>query len=77
LQPLNDDDKKFVEQVREEAGRQIAARKASSQLNLTLSPEQLSRFTQYANKKKILPSMLAKSWILERLDQEAKDAEAS
>ena len=53
----------------------VASRKRMrTQLNLALSSEQLERFTRYANKKHIPPSTLAKAWILERLDQEAKDA---
>lgn len=74
LQPLTKDDQKFVEEVQAEAGRRIAARKARGQLNLALTPEQLNRFTQYANRKHIPPSTLAKAWILERLDDEAKEA---
>lgn len=53
----------------------IAARKAGrTQLNLAMSADQLERFTRYANRKHIPPSTLAKAWILERLDQEAKEA---
>ena len=74
LRQLTEDDQKFVAEVKAEAGRRIAARKARGQLNLALSPDQLSRFTQYANRKHIPPSTLAKAWLLERLDQEAKDA---
>lgn len=74
LQPLSDADHKVVEEVRAEAGKRIAARKARGQLNLALTPEQLTRFTQHANRKHIPPSTLAKAWILERLDQEAKEA---
>lgn len=74
LQPLTEEDQKFIEEVKAEAGRRIAARKARGQLNLALSPAQLNRFTQYANRKHIPPSTLAKAWILERLDQEAKNA---
>jgi hypothetical protein len=74
LEPLTDEDQKLVEEVKAEAGRRIAARKARGQLNLAMSPEQLDRFTQYANRKHIPPSTLAKAWILERLDDEAKEA---
>jgi len=73
LQPLTDDDKKFVEAVKAAAGARIAARKARAQLNLALSPEQLNRFMEYAKRKHIPPSTLAKAWVLERLDQEAKE----
>lgn len=74
LQALTGDDEKFVEEVKAEAGRRITARKARGQLNLALTPDQLDRFTQYANRKHIPPSTLARAWILERLDQEAKEA---
>ncbi len=74
LQPLTEDEQKFVDEVKAEAGRRIASRKTRGQLNLALSPDQLNRFTQYAHRKHIPPSTLAKSWLLERLDQEAKDA---
>lgn len=70
LQPLTPEGEKFVEKVRTQVQEN---RKARGQLNLALTPEQLNRFTQYANKKHIPPSTLAKAWILERLDQEAKD----
>lgn len=73
LRPLTQEDERFVEEIRKEAARRIATRKARGQLNLALTPEQLNRFTQYAKKKHIPPSTLAKAWILERLDQEAKD----
>jgi hypothetical protein len=49
----------------------VASRKRT-QLNLAMSAEQLERFTRHAEKKHIPPSTLAKAWILERLDQEAK-----
>jgi hypothetical protein len=45
---------------------------ARTQFNLAMSAEQMDRFVRYANKKHIPPSTLAKAWILERLDQEAK-----
>jgi hypothetical protein len=47
---------------------------ARTQLNLAMSSEQLERLMKHANKKHIPPSTLAKAWILERLDQEAKEA---
>jgi hypothetical protein len=43
-------------------------------LNLALTTDQLDRFTQYAKKRHIPPSTLAKAWILERLENEAKEA---
>lgn len=73
LQALTKDDQNFVKEVKAEVGRQIAVRKARGQLNLAFSPDQLNRFTQYANKKHIPPSTLAKAWILERLDKESRD----
>jgi len=73
LEPLSEEDEKFIGRVKEEAGQRISARQTRAQLNLALSQEQLNRFTRYANKKHIPPSTLAKAWILERLDQEAKD----
>lgn len=57
--------------ARERQGQRKESRK---QLNLAMSPEQLERFTRYANAKHIPPSTLAKAWILERLDKEAKEA---
>lgn len=74
LEPLSDEDQKLVDEVKAEAGKRIAARKGRGQLNLAMSPEQLDRFTQYANRRHIAPSTLAKAWILERLDDEAKEA---
>ena len=57
-----------------ECESRVAARKTTrTQLNLAMSADQLERFTRYANKKHIPPSTLAKAWILERLDQEAKE----
>ena len=50
-----------------------AKRNARTQLNLAMSAEQLDRFIRYADRKHIPPSTLAKAWILERLDQEAKE----
>ncbi|MBS2010061.1 MAG: hypothetical protein JST01_23635 [Cyanobacteria bacterium SZAS TMP-1] len=74
LEPLTEADHDFVKSVTKAASDKIAARKARGQLNLALSPDQLDRFTQFANKRHIPPSTLAKAWILERLDNEAKDA---
>ncbi len=74
LEPLTKADQSFVKSVTKAASDKIAARKTRGQLNLALSTDQLNRFTQYANKKHIPPSTLAKAWILERLDNEAKEA---
>ncbi len=74
LEPLTKADQSFITSVSKAASDKIAARKTRGQLNLALSTDQLNRFTQYANKKHIPPSTLAKAWILERLDNEAKEA---
>jgi uncharacterized protein YifE (UPF0438 family) len=74
LQPLTEEDQQFVDEVKTEAGKRVSARKERGQLNLAFSTEQLNRFNKYANRKHIPPSTLAKAWILERLDQEAKEA---
>ncbi len=52
----------------------VDSRKSRTQLNLAMTSDQLDRFMKHANKKHIPPSTLAKAWILERLDQEAKEA---
>jgi hypothetical protein len=74
LEPLTEADQDFVKSVTKAASDKATARKARGQLNLALSTDQLNRFTQYANQKHIPPSTLAKAWILERLDNEAKEA---
>jgi hypothetical protein len=74
VEPLTEADQDFVKSMTKAASDKVAARKARGQLNLALSSDQLDRFTQYANKKHIPPSTLAKAWILERLDNEAKEA---
>lgn len=74
LEPLTEADQDFVKSVTEAASDKVDTRKVRGQLNLALSPDQLNRFTQYANKRHIPPSTLAKAWILERLDNEAKEA---
>ena len=73
LEPLTEADQDFVKSVTKAASDKTAAR-IRGQLNLALSTDQLDRFTQYANKRHIPPSTLAKAWILERLDNEAKEA---
>lgn len=77
LQALTEDDQRLIREVKAESGSRLAARKERGQLNLALTPEQLNRFTQYANRKHIPPSTLAKAWILERLDDEAKKPEGT
>lgn len=63
-----------MDQLATECEARVAARKSGrTQLNLAMSADQLERFTRYANRKHIPPSTLAKAWILERLDQEAKE----
>lgn len=71
--PLNKAETAWVNKVSAGAKKQVDARNRA-QLNLALPADQLARFTQYAKKKHIPPSTLARSWILERLDQVAKDA---
>jgi transcriptional regulator with XRE-family HTH domain len=63
-----------LEPLTKAASNKAAGRKPRGQLNLALSKNQLDRFNQYANKKQIPASILAKAWILERLDNEAKEA---
>jgi hypothetical protein len=68
-------EEKEMDQLAVECEARAAARKAGrTQLNLAMSADQLERFTRYANRKHIPPSTLAKAWILERFDQEAKKA---
>jgi hypothetical protein len=70
---LNKAETAWVNKVSAEAKKRVESRNRS-QLNLALPADQLARFTQYAKKKHIPPSTLARSWILERLDQVSKDA---
>ena len=66
---------KAMDELRTECQVRVNARKRGRpQLNLAMTPEQLERFVKYADKKHIPPSTLAKAWILERLDFEAKKA---
>lgn len=75
VQNLTPEEENDMQQLAAHCRARVDARKGSrTQLNLTMSPEQLYRFIQYANKKHIPPSTLAKSWLLERLDQEAREA---
>ena len=75
VKDLTPKEKKEMEELAKYSQARVKARKnRRTQLNLALSAEQLERFTQYASKKHLPPSTLAKSWILERLDQESKSA---
>jgi predicted HicB family RNase H-like nuclease len=75
VQDLSQEEQNDMEQLAAHCRARIESRKtARTQLNLAMSPEQLHRFTQYAQTKHIPPSTLAKAWLLERLDQEAKEA---
>ena len=71
--PLNKAEMVWIDKLSAEAKKRVEARQNRAQLNLALPADQLARFTQYANKKHIPPSTLARSWLLERLDQESKD----
>ena len=72
LEPMTKEDLKFVKQVQDAARTRIAQRKTRSQLNILFQDDQLTKFLAIAKRKHIPPSTLAKSWILERLDQESK-----
>lgn len=75
VRDLTPAEEKEMDRLAAECDVRVAARKAGrTQLNLAMSADQLERFTRHANKKHIPPSTLAKAWILERLDQEAKEA---
>ena len=74
MKPLTADESAWVGEVSAEARKRIEVRQNRAQLNLELPADQLVRFTQYAHKKHIPPSTLAKAWILERLDQAAKES---
>jgi len=75
LRDLTAEEQKDVEQLAAHCRARVEARKsARTQLNLAMSADQLERFVKYADRKHIPPSTLAKAWILERLDQEAKEA---
>ena len=73
MKPLTEEETAWVSEVSAEARKRIEARQNRAQLNLALPADQLARFTQYAQKKHIPPSTLARAWLLERLDQEARD----
>lgn len=76
LEPMTKEDIQFVKQVQRAAQARIAQRKNRAQLNIYFQDDQLSRFLAIARRKHIPPSTLAKSWILERLDQESKTVRA-
>lgn len=75
VRDLTPEEQKDMEQLASLSRARIEARKTMrTQLNLALSAEQLELFTQYANKKHLPPSTLARAWVLERLDAEIKRA---
>lgn len=74
MRTLSTEETAWVNEVSTEARKRVEARQNRAQLNLALPADQLARFNQYAQKKHIPPSTLARAWLLERLDQEAKDA---
>lgn len=74
LRPLDEEETAWVNEVSAEARKRVEARQNRAQLNLALPASELARFTKYAEKKHIPPSTLARAWLLERLDQEARDA---
>jgi hypothetical protein len=69
---LNKAEIAWVGKLTAAAKENIATRNSRAQLNLALPIEQLTRFTEYAKKKHIPPSTLARGWVLERLDAECK-----
>lgn len=74
LRDLTAEEQNDVEQLAAHCRARVEARKsARTQLNLAMSADQLERFIKYADRKHIPPSTLAKAWILERLDEEAKE----
>jgi hypothetical protein len=72
MRRLNKSELAWMSEVADQAKSRVEARKNRAQLNLALPVSELVRFTQYAKKKHIPPSTLARAWILERLDQESK-----
>jgi hypothetical protein len=73
MRPLSKEETSWVAAVSTEARKKIESRQNRAQLNLALPVDQLARFTQYAQKKHIPPSTLARAWLLERLEQESKE----
>ncbi len=72
---LTAEETEWVDKLSAVAKEKIKARKGrSGQLNLAMPADQLAKFNKYAAKKHIPPSTLARAWILERLDQESKEA---
>lgn len=59
--PLNAKEEAWTNQLTEAAKQRTRAR---AQLNLAFSDAELNRFFEYAQKKHIPPSTLAKAWIL-------------
>ncbi len=71
---LNKAEKEWIKKLTTVAKERVATRNSRAQLNLALSAEQLTRFIEYAQKKHIPPSTLARGWVLERLDAENRNA---
>lgn len=74
ISDLTEKDLAWIDRLSKLAQDKVTERKSRKQLNLALTQDQLKRFTNYANKKHIPPSTLARAWILERLDNELKGA---
>lgn len=61
-------DKKLQKELRESAKAHLAKDKRE-QLNLSLKPDDLERLQKAAKRQHLLPTTLAKAWILECLDR--------
>jgi hypothetical protein len=66
---LETEDKAFIDRASKTAANRVRNR---VQLNLSLSEDDLNRFQSIAKRKHIPTTTLAKSWLLERLDQELR-----
>ncbi len=69
LVPVNRKDKKLFAELRKTAKNHLDKRKRE-QLNLSLQPSQFDRLEALAKNRHLQPTTLARSWLLERLDQE-------
>jgi len=67
---LSSEEQEWLDQVASSVRKKVDARTSRAQLNLAFPEPDLFRFVQYAERKHIPPSTLARAWILERLDQE-------
>ncbi len=65
----------WVQDEKTDRNPRLEIKPSRSQLNLALPAEQLKMFTQYAKKKHIPPSTLARMWLLERLEHETKETQ--